>query len=142
MRLFDRSFWWFMLIGAGNTLLSFFIMQGMYALGWGGYWQSSAFAFALTSALSFFLNKRFAFQNHDGLLGTGLRFALVIALCYLFAYSVARPLTARLLRGLLPGPVDQAAMLVGQILFTGANYLGQRFFVFAKRAKKPTDKKG
>jgi len=135
MRLFDRSFWWFMLIGAGNTLLSFFIMQGMYTLGWGGYWQSSAFAFILTSALSFFLNKRISFQNEDDLVRTGLRFALVIVLCYLIAYSAARPLTARLLKELLPGSVDQVAMLVGQVLFTGANYLGQRFFVFAKRTK-------
>lgn len=136
MRLFDRSLWIFLLIGVGNTLLSFVIMQGMYALGWGGYWLSSAFAFALTSVLSFFLNKRFSFRNRDSVKHTAWRFALVIGVCYLLAYSAAQPATAWLLDRLLsPGALkvsnDQIALFVGQVLFTGLNYLGQRFFAFA-----------
>lgn len=102
MRLFDRSLWIFLLIGVGNTLLSFVIMQGMYALGWGGYWLSSAFAFALTSVLSFFLNKRFSFRNRDSVKHTAWRFALVIGVCYLLAYSAAQPATAWLLDRVVP----------------------------------------
>ena len=99
MRIFDRSLILFLVIGVGNTLISFVIMQAMYALGWGGY------------------------------------FALVIAVCYLLAYSAARPATIWLLNKLAPGGIlpvgnDQIAMLVGQVLFTGLNYLGQRFFAF------------
>lgn len=135
MKWFDRSLWMFLLIGVGNTALSFVIMQAMYALGWGGYWLSSAFAFAVTSVLSFILNKKYSFQNHDSVAHTAWRFALVIGVCYVLAYSAARPATAWLLNRLLPEgglPVsnDQIAMLVGQVLFTGFNYLGQRFFAF------------
>ena len=99
-------------------------MQGMYALGWGGYWLSSAFAFALTSVLSFFLNKRFSFRNRDSVKHTAWRFALVIGVCYLLAYSAAQPATAWLLDRLLSPHAlkvsnDQIALFVGQVLFTG-----------------------
>ena len=135
MRIFDRSLILFLVIGVGNTLISFVIMQAMYALGWGGYWLSSAFAFAVTSVLSFIFNKKYSFRNQDSIKNTAWRFALVIAVCYLLAYSAARPATIWLLNKLAPGGIlpvgnDQIAMLVGQVLFTGLNYLGQRFFAF------------
>lgn len=141
MGFFDRSFFMFLLIGAGNTVLSFLLMQGMYALGLGGYWLSSAFAFAVTSVLSFVLNKRLSFRNHESVFHTAWRFALVIAVCYVLAYSAARPAVRWLLDRLalgeaLPVGSDQAAMLAGQVIFTGLNYVGQRFFAF--RDKKQT----
>lgn len=141
MRIFDRSLILFLVIGVGNTLISFVIMQAMYALGWGGYWLSSAFAFAVTSVLSFIFNKKYSFRNRDSIKNTAWRFALVIAVCYLLAYSAARPATIWLLNKLAPGDIlpvsnDQIAMLVGQVLFTGLNYLGQRFFAFKARGAR------
>ena len=135
-RFFDRSMLIFLLIGLGNTLLSQGVMQGLYALG-AGYWWSSAIAFALTALLSYALNKRFSFRNTDSVGSTLWRFALVVAACYLLAYSLARPLTASLLRRFLPAAeeslVEKLAMLTGQVLYTGLNYLGQRFFAFRQR---------
>lgn len=132
-RLFNKSFWMFLLIGGLNTLLSAGIMFLLYTRLGGGYWVSSAVAFALTSVLSFFLNKRFSFENTDSLGQTAWRFALVIAVCYLFAYLLARPFTQWALLALFPQkslPYEKIALFTGQVLFTGCNYLGQRFFAF------------
>jgi len=45
----------------------------------------------------------------------------------------AKPLCLRLLANASVGTRDNAAMLVGMVLFTGLNYLGQRFFAFRSR---------
>ena len=132
-KLFDRSLIIFLAIGVLNTALSFLIMQGLSWVWGGGYWAPSAIAFAVTSVLSFFLNKRFSFQNEDSVAQTAWRFALVIGVCYLIAYGIARPATGWILAKLLPTAsfdIDRIAMFVGQILFTGMNYFGQRFFAF------------
>ena len=55
---------------------------------------------------------------------------IIIAVCYLIAYGIAKPLCLRLLSGAAVSTRDNAAMLVGMVLFTGLNYLGQRFFAF------------
>lgn len=133
---FDKSMIPFLLIGVGNTLISQLLMQLLHALG-AGYWWSSALPFALTSIASYALNKRFSFRNSASVGSTLWRFALVIAVCYLLAYSVARPLTAALLTHVAPqadaGLIEKLAMLTGQVLFTALNYVGQRFFAFRKK---------
>ena len=135
-KLFDRSLFFFLLIGVLNTLLSAGIMYLLYTRMNGGYWLSSAIAFALTSVLSFFLNKRFSFRSDDPVGGAALRFALVILVCYVIAYLIAKPATALLLAAIFPAknlPVEKIALFTGQILFTGLNYIGQRFFAFRKK---------
>ncbi|MEG0145739.1 MAG: GtrA family protein [Clostridia bacterium] len=136
---FNRGMLIFLAIGVGNTLLSQLIMQLIYA--WGGYWLSSAIAFALTSVISYILNKRFSFENKDSVKDTAWRFALVIGACYVLAYLIAQPATAwglGLLGAKWPAigalPVERIALLTGQVLFTGMNYLGQRFFAFRQKA--------
>ena len=136
-KLLDKSLLFFLLIGVGNTLLSMGIMYLLYTLAGFGYWGSSAVAFSLTSILSFILNKRLSFQYEGQVWVAALRFALVIAVCYLIAYSLAQPATAWLLGRLMstsfsPETIDKAALLTGQVLFTGLNYFGQRFFAFRR----------
>lgn len=131
-QIVDKSLLPFLLIGAGNTVLSQGIMQGLMTVG-AGYWLSSAAAFIFTSILSYFLNRRFSFHSSRKISDTLWRFALNIAVCYFLAYSVARPLTRWILERLLPEtPLDpeRAALLTGQVLFTGFNYFGQKFFAF------------
>jgi len=136
-RFFNQSMLWFLLIGAGNAGLTILLMLGLYSLLHLGYWLSSGTAFFVCSIISYHLNKRISFKNDDAVIKTSVKFALVIAVSYLAAYSAARPLTAELLErcGL---QIDQAdleriAMLVGQVVFTAVNYLGQRYFAFAKK---------
>ena len=138
-KLLDRSLLYFLLIGAGNTVLSIAIMYLLYTLAGFGYWGSSAVAFALTGVISFLLNKKLSFRYEGHVWMAALRFILVIAVCYLTAYSLAQPATAWLLQKILgaalpASTIEKAALLTGQVIFTGLNYLGQRFFAFRKQS--------
>ena len=44
--------------------------------------------------------------------------------------GIAKPLCRALLAGASVSVRDNVSMLVGMVLFTGLNYLGQRFFAF------------
>lgn len=126
----DRKLLKFILVGVINTLVGMAIMLGLY--NWAGcsYWFSSGANYVLTSILSYFLNKYFTFQNREKSLWQVVRFILNIAVCYLVAYGIAKPLTFAVLSGLGEQLQTNIAMLVGMCLFTGLNYIGQRLFAF------------
>ena len=129
----DEKLLKFLLVGVVNTLVGTAIMFGLYNLAGASYWLSSAANYVLTSILSYFLNKYFTFRSKGGSLREILRFALNIAVCYLLAYGVAKPLVIWALSAATDKVRDNVAMLVGMCLFTGLNYLGQRFFAFAQK---------
>lgn len=133
--VFDRTLLRFLLVGVCNTICSAAIMFLLYELAGLGYWGSSAVAYALASILSFLLNRSYTFQSKGPLMRTALRFATNVAVCYLIAYSLAQPLVGWGLgrAGLTQAVVDRATMLFGMCLFTGLNYLGQRFFAFREK---------
>lgn len=120
----------FILVGVINTLVGTAIMFGLYNLAHCSYWVSSASNYILTSILSFFLNKFFTFQNKEKSIGQVVRFAVNIAVCYLLAYGIAKPLCLYLLSGVAASVRDNVSMFVGMCLFTAFNYCGQRFFAF------------
>lgn len=122
----------FILIGVLNTIFSAFIMFGLYNKLHLGYWGASSIAYILASILSFFLNKNFTFKSHGTVAKTGVKFAINIAVCYLISYSIAQPSVTLLLArfNLKSSSIEQISMLFGMVLFTGLNYLGQRFFAF------------
>ncbi|MGI6181649.1 MAG: GtrA family protein [Agathobaculum sp.] len=131
--LVDAKLLKFLLVGVVNTLVGMAIMFGLYNLAGCSYWISSAANYILTSILSFFLNKRFTFQNRERGAGPAVRFALNIAVCYLLAYGIAQPLCLHLLAGAAQAVRDNVSMFVGMCLFTGFNYLGQRLFAFREK---------
>lgn len=135
---FDEKLIKFICVGVVNTLVGMAIMFGLYNLAGCSYWVSSAANYILTSILSYFLNKRFTFQNNDSVGSTAVRFAINIAVCYLLAYGIAKPLVRALLADASASLRDNCSMLVGMVLFTGFNYIGQRFFAF--RTDKKTDR--
>lgn len=130
--LFDSTLIKFLMVGVCNTLLSAVIMFVLYNIASFGYWGSSAVAYVLASVFSFFLNRNFTFKNKGAMAPAAIRFAINIAICYVVAYLLAEPLTAWVLNssGLTEQLVEQIAMLVGMVFFSGFNYLGQRFFAF------------
>ena len=130
LSLFDAKLLRFLIVGVINTLVGMAIMFGLYNLAHCSYWVSSAANYILTSILSFFLNKYFTFQNKEQSLSQVLRFVVNIAVCYGVAYGVAKPLCRALLASASVTVRDNVSMLVGMVLFTGLNYLGQRFFAF------------
>jgi putative flippase GtrA len=140
-KLFDPTFFRFLLVGCVNTLVGYGVMFGLYNLAglhrWGdtGYWLSSAANYVVGSVVSFFLNKHFTFRNQEKGAGVVLRFVVNITVCYLLAYGLAKPAAAWVLGGL--GLSDQLqgnlTMLGGSGLFVLLNYFGQRFFAFKNR---------
>ena len=132
-RVMDSTMIKFAMVGAVNTLFGSALMFGLY--NWFGcsYWVSSAANYFFTSILSFFLNKRFTFDNKEKGMGVILRFALNIALCYTLSYAVAKPVAAAIFSGLGKTATENISMLVGMSLFVILNYLGQRNFAFKKQ---------
>ena len=131
--LIDKKLVKFLVVGVINTLVGTAIMFGLYNLAHCSYWVSSAANYILTSILSFFLNKYFTFGSKEKSAAEVLRFAVNIAVCYLLAYGIARPLCLAALAGASAAVRDNVSMFVGMCLFTGFNYIGQRFFAFKQK---------
>lgn len=133
LSLFDEKAWKFLFVGVLNTLvgngLSFLLLN---VAGW-SVWLSTAVSYALASVMSYFLNRYFTFKYTGNEKGVIFRFALNIAVCYVLAYGIAQPAVAYLLSTLSKKWQENIAMLTGMVLFTGFNYLGQRFFAFREK---------
>lgn len=132
IKLIDETVPRFLLVGIINTLVGCGIMFLLYNWAHCSYWFSSAANYVLGGIVSFFLNKYFTFRQKDWSWGEVLRFAMNVSVCYLLAYGMAKPLVIAILRGQTIQIQENAAMLVGMCLYTGLNYLGQRFFAFRK----------
>lgn len=131
-KLMDGTVVRFLLVGVINTLVGCGAMFLLYNLAHWSYWLSSAANYVLGGVVSFFLNKYFTFRKREWSWNQVVKFAANVALCWLLAYGLAQPLAGYLL-GAWPVRVrENVAMLVGMCLYTGLNYLGQRFFAFRK----------
>ena len=139
---FDKKFLKFCLVGAANTLVGAGVMFLLYNVAYCSCTFSSAMNYVVGSILSYLLNKYFTFEVKEYSVKQVLRFALNIAVCYAVAYGLAKPFAVWLLSDASVKVQDNVAMLVGMVVFTGLNYIGQRFFAFAKKGEKPLDKEG
>lgn len=131
---FDKQFLKFCAVGLVNTLVGTAVMYGLYNLAHCGYWFSSAMNYVVGSIVSYFLNKYFTFKSRERSWSEIARFIINIAICYLIAYGLAKPLARLIFADLSQTANDNIAMLAGMVIFTGLNYIGQRFFTFKKPA--------
>jgi len=132
----DRIFFKFILAGFINTLVGSGIMFVMYNIFNFSYWASSAANYIVGSVLSFFLNKYWTFNVRKWSLYMVIAFIATIALSWFLAYKLARMALYFLLRDYSPKIQDNASMFAGMCLYTGLNYIGQRFLVFHRQGKK------
>lgn len=135
MKLIDEKLVKFAMVGVLNTLVGYSINFVLLNFAGAGYWLSSAANYVLTSIMSFFLNKYFTFKSKGNLKKEAVKFTVNIAVCYLLAYTIAKPLTQFILNKIFEGTfqnniIDNVATLVGMVLFVVFNYSGQRFFAF------------
>lgn len=131
-KLIDGSVPRFLLVGVLNTLVGAGLMFLLYnAAGW-PYWAATASNYLAGGVLSYFLNKYFTFRNRERGWTQVRKFALTVAVCWVAAYGVARPLTAWVLSGQAVKVQENVSMLAGMCLYTGLNYFGQRFFAFRR----------
>ena len=138
-KIFDPTFFRFIVVGVINTLVGYGVMFGLYNLAglhtWGdaGYWISSAANYIIGSIVSFFLNKYFTFESKEWSWSQVWKFVLNVTVCYILGYGLAKPLALKALAGQSLKVQENVAMLVGMCLYTGFNYLGQKFFAFKKK---------
>ncbi len=130
--LWQSSLVRFGLVGVLNTAVGSGIMFVMYNVFHFSYWLSSFANYFFGSILSFFLNKYFTFRSRTRSVREAVRFVINIAVCYLLAYGVSKPLMLYLLSGRSQSFRENMAMLTGMVLFMALNYLGQRFFTFRR----------
>ncbi len=134
-KLFDITFWKFILVGLINTAVGTGTMFIAYNVFGFSYWISSAANYIIGSIVSFFLNKYFTFKNVEKGWRPILRFIINIATCYFLAYGIAKPIVRHILSNQSVSIQDNGAMLVGMGLFVILNYFGQRFFAFKEKEK-------
>ena len=136
----DKRFLKFVIVGVVNTLVGLTIMFTCYNWLHLGYWLSTALDYILASILSYYLNKHFTFQYKEVGSGSAIRFVINIAICYIAAFSVARPMVRWILYAIhidfSKSVLENIAMLTGSGIFVIINYLGQRFFAFHKNEKE------
>ncbi|MCQ2241396.1 GtrA family protein [Treponema sp.] len=94
------------------------------------YWFSSSCNYIFGGVISFILNKVFTFKNNEKSFKQIALFILNLVFCYLIAYILAKILIFKLFETSTEGLKTNIAMVGGMILYTGLNYLGQRFLVF------------
>lgn len=132
-KLFDITFWKFILVGIVNTGVGTGVMFVMYNVFHCSYWLSSASNYIVGSVVSYLLNKFFTFKDQSSDPKTMVRFVINIALCYLIAYGGAQPIVKAIFSNADVGLRDNLSMLCGMGLFIILNYFGQRFFVFSQK---------
>ena len=101
-----------------------------------GYWLSSAANYVAGSIVSFFINKYWTFKVRSWSLYMVIGFIIAIIISYFIAYGAAKPLMNYLFKNYQLNIRENIAMFAGMCLYTGINYLLQRFVVF-KISKQP-----
>ena len=129
-KFFDKTMIKFLVVGIINTLVGTGAMFLLYNVVHCSYWLSSAANYVLGGTVSFFLNKYYTFQNPEKSWQQVCRFVLTVSVCYLIAYGIAKPLALTILAHYPIRVQENIAMCIGMCLYTGLNYLGQRFFAF------------
>jgi putative flippase GtrA len=131
--LFDKKFLKFLLVGFVNTLAGDGLMFILYNLAHWNYWLSSASNYIVGGVVSFFLNKYFTFRVAGWSFLMAAGFVVNTVVCYLIAYSVAKPAVNYFLKNISQGLRENIALFTGMCIYTALNYLGQRLAVFKEK---------
>ena len=125
----------FIIVGVLNTVIGMAAMLIAYNIFHLGYWISSAMDYIIGSIFSYFANKYFTFQSNKKSGSEVIRFVINIVVCYVLAYSIAKPVIEMILQDidLSVSLLEQISMIFGMCIFIVLNYFGQKFFVFRKK---------
>lgn len=128
----DKTFFKFIIVGIINTIVGAGIMFALYNIFHCSYWFSSIMNYVIGSIVSYFLNKYYTFESSKITRKEIVYFSLNIAVCFFIAYGAAKSLALYLLSDYSKAIQENTAMFIGMVIFTGLNYLSQRFIVFKK----------
>ena len=130
MKLIDKKLFKFLFVGIINTLVGAGVMFLLYNAAHCSYWISSVANYVVGGIVSYLLNKFFTFQNKEKSFKQILLFIINLVVCYLIAYVLAKIIICKILSSYPVTVQENVAMIVGMILYTGLNYIGQRIIVF------------
>lgn len=130
---YDKTFLKFIIVGIINTIVGAGVMFALYNIFYCSYWFSSIMNYVVGSVVSFFLNKYFTFKSKSFSFKEVIYFIINIAVCFFIAYGLAKPFAMYILSGYSVSVQENTAMFIGMVIFTGLNYLSQRFIVFNGR---------
>lgn len=131
---YNKTFLKFIIVGIINTIVGAGVMFSLYNIFHCSYWVSSIMNYVVGSVVSFFLNKYFTFKSKVFSFKEVLYFTVNIAVCFFIAYGLAKPFAMYLLNGYSLSVQENTAMFIGMVIFTGLNYLSQRFIVFKENS--------
>ncbi|WP_404332637.1 GtrA family protein [Mesobacillus maritimus] len=134
-----NSFFRFLLVGVVNTIIGLSIMFILLnLLGW-MYWLATLVGNCIGAGVSYVLNRSFTFNsNVTGSKGIP-KFFLVILSCYFLSYFIGGVVAESIHHSSQPFSFiskDELAILVGTVLYTLTNYLGQKSFVFRRGSEE------
>jgi putative flippase GtrA len=138
-KFFDITFLKFVIVGVVNTLFGYGISLVCLNLLKMNLELSIAADYVLGSILSYFLNKRFTFNEKKNSAGYIVKFAINICVCCLLAYGIAEPLVEKILSSANQVVRDNVSLILVKGLFLVFNYIGQRFFVFTKKEEETSE---
>lgn len=124
----------FIIVGVINTCIGLsiiFILMNLFHI---GYWPATFIGNAAGAAISYILNRKFTFQSKTSVSSSSLRFLAVILLSYFGAYSLSDQIINAVFEhtDLQILTNKEASVFLGSCLYTFANYLGQKYFVFTR----------
>lgn len=120
------TFFRFLLVGLVNTLVglsSIFLL--LHAVGL-SYWLSTFLGNAIGATVSYVLNRQFTFSSKVSAGRSIPLFVVVILGSYFLAFSISKMAADWVLTEYTNG----FAVLLGTVLYTIMNYLGQKYIVF------------
>jgi putative flippase GtrA len=123
----------FLLVGVLNTFVGMGLMLLLKnGLDW-PFWYATFTGNAIGAAVSYLLNRTFTFNSRVPIRIAGPKFILVVLACYFLSFSVSRIITVKM--NSIPVwhfyiDPDNIAILLGSIIYTITNYIGQKNFVF------------
>lgn len=129
-KLIDSSVPKFLLVGVINTIVGAGTMFLLYNLVHCSFWFSSAANYVVGGIVSFFLNKYFTFQNKGWRWEQVAKFTVNLLVCYAIGFGIAKEAAEQILAEMDVAIRENIALFIGMCLYTGLNYVGQRFWTF------------
>ncbi len=136
LNIFNKKVFRFLIVGIINTIVGTGLMFILYNVFNVSYWISSACNYIVGGILSFFLNKYFTFKNYQKSMLQVILFILNLVVCYFIAYMVAKQLVYFCLSSQTENIKGNISLALGMCIYTGLNYIGQRFHVFTDKKRK------
>jgi putative flippase GtrA len=122
----------FVLVGVVNTCIGLAIMFVLLNAAGFSYWLATFTGNAVGAFVSFTLNRAFTFKSTVSYQKGLPAFLVIILLCYFISYFLSEKLGMWLSQSAIisPGMEENTSVLMGSVLYTISNYLGQKYVVF------------